>query len=230
MNNYDRLIIELAKRLTSAISHNNAVSVKELLDTVTANSCGLRDLMMHQDDFRGCLLDTVAAKSGFVLRDLLMHQDWFGRSVLYIAVVEGNLEVVNALLKSAEKEGVVLDLVLLPDKIGGSCLWEFLNTRDPHNPLHKNDLDVMQALLDVGGKPLVMMMTRSGNNCLHRAMRLRNLEIVNLLLRFGGGELAENKNIHGISPLKIALQQKRQYGNSEIVDTLLDDIGRGSTI
>jgi ankyrin repeat protein len=113
-------------------------------------------------------------------------------------------------------------LVLLPDMCGNSCLSELL--RAPCNHLHKNYLGVMQALLDVGGRDLVMMTNSYGNNCLHKAVKLRNLETVNLLLRYGGGDLTENKNTHGISPLKRALEQQRQYGNTEIVDTLLCDI------
>jgi ankyrin repeat protein len=62
---------------------------------------------------------------------------------LFLAVKEGHLEVVNALLEVGGRE-----LVMLTRDNGVSCL--FISAKNGH-------LEVVRALLEVGGRELVML-------------------------------------------------------------------------
>jgi len=74
-------------------------------------------------------------------------------SYLFLAVKNGNLEVVNALLEAGGRE-----LVMLTADNGVSCLW--ISAQYGH-------LEVVNALLEAGGRELVMLTMDNGASCLY---------------------------------------------------------------
>ena len=97
-------------------------------------------------------------------------------SFLFLAVKEGHVEVVRALLEAGGRE-----LVMLTSDNGASCLMI---------SAEKGHLEVVNALLAVGGRELVMLTADNGFSCLMISAQEGHLEVVNALLEAGGRELA----------------------------------------
>jgi hypothetical protein len=55
--------------------------------------------------------------------------------------------------------------------------------------LKEGHLDVVRALLEVGGRELVMMTRNDGDSCLYISAKKGHLDVVNALLEAGGREL-----------------------------------------
>ena len=168
------------------------------------------------------LLPTLMALAGDRARDLLLQTNQLGQSCLSRAINEGNIPVVNALLEAARAEDnlhagsqVLRQLIMLRDVGGKSCL---------HFAVEKQHLSIVKALLDAAGDAtrelLAMVVTRTGNSCLHLAVnagRMRrspsgdqvNLYMVSALFKAGGRELLMMKNNTGDSCLHLAAANAR---------------------
>lgn len=168
------------------------------------------------------LLPTLMELAGDRARDLLLLTNQRGQSCLSSAINEGNMPVVNALLDAARAEDnlhagsqVLRQLIMLRDVDGKSCL---------HFAVEKQHLSIVQALLDAAGDAtpelLALVVTRTGNSCLHLAVsagRVRrspsgyqaNLYMVSALLKAGGRELLMMKNNTGDSCLHLAADDGR---------------------
>ena len=168
------------------------------------------------------LLPTLMALAGDRARDLLLQTNQLGQSCLSRAINEGNIPVVNALLEAARAEDnlhagsqVLRQLIMLRDVGGKSCL---------HFAVEKQHLSIVKALLDAAGDAtrelLAMVVTRTGNSCLHLAVnagRVRrstsgdqmNRYMVNALIEAGGHDLLMMKNNTGDSCLHLAAANAR---------------------
>jgi ankyrin repeat protein len=166
-------------------------------------------------DVVDALLAALLAGAGDMARELLMQTDQFGQTCLSRAIQEVNLPVVNALLEAASTKNNLRELIMLPDLAGKSCM---------HFAVEKQHLSIMNALLDAAGTAtpqlLALVVTRTGNSCLHHALnagRLRRspggdqttLHIVNALLQAGGRELILQQNSTGDSCLHLAAANAR---------------------
>ena len=80
---------------------------------------------------------------------------------------------------------------------GVSCLW--IRAQDGH-------LDVVNALLEAGGRELAMMTTDNGASCLMISAQIGHLDVTNALLEAGGRELVMLTTDTGASCLSVARQ------------------------
>jgi ankyrin repeat protein len=161
------------------------------------------------------LLNVLLAFAGNMARDLLMQTNHTGQTCLSRAINEINLPVVNALLEAGSAKNCLRELIMQQDIRGKSCL---------HFAVEKQHLSIMNALLDATGDAtpelLALVVTRTGNSCLHLAVnagRMRRspsgdqttLHIVNALLQAGGRDLVMQQNNTGDSCLHLAAANAR---------------------
>lgn len=116
--------------------------------------------------------------SGERARDLLMEPTtpFNESSCLHRAARNGDLEMVDALLRFAGKLGAddLRQLLLMPNYYGETCL---------HVSASRGHLHITQALLAAGGRELAMTNDNFGTNCLDTAAIGRHLHIVQALLQ-----------------------------------------------
>ena len=129
-------------------------------------------------------------------------------SCLFLAVKEGHVEVVRALLEVGGRE-----LGMMTRENGASCLM--ISAQEGH-------LEVVRALLEAGGRELVMLTADGGFSCLYVSAQEGHLEVVNALLAVGGRELVMLTKDDGFSCLMISAQE----GHLEVVKALLEAGGR----
>jgi ankyrin repeat protein len=88
--------------------------------------------------------------------------------------------------------------------------------------VEKGHVEVVRALLEVGGRELVMMTRNDGVSCLWISAANGDLEVVKALLEAGARELVMLTENNGVSCLFISAQR----GHVEVVKALLEVGGR----
>jgi ankyrin repeat protein len=149
-------------------------------------------------------------------RDLIMEPTALhnNTSCLRQAALNGDLEMVDALLRFAGKLGAdaLRQLLLMPNYCG-------------ENPLHvsasRGHLHIVKALLGAGGRELAMTTDDFGESCLGAAAREGHLEIVRALLQAHPELLMLETDSR-----RSCLYTSARNGNLEIVRALLQAGGR----
>ena len=95
-------------------------------------------------------------------------------SYLFLAVQEGHVEVVRALLEVGGRE-----LAMMTRNDGSSCLY--LSAKKGHLDMVKGHLDVVKALLEAGGHKLVMLTMHNGASGLSIARRSNQVQVCRVL-------------------------------------------------
>jgi ankyrin repeat protein len=166
----------------------------------------------HAVDLGGAEVVTALLEAaGERARDLLMepttrHNE---TSCLHQAARNGDLEMVDALLRFAGKLGadVLRQLLLMPNHYGETCL---------HVSASRGHLHITQALLAAGGRELAMTNDDFGTSCLDTAAMGRHLHIVQALLQ-AHPELLTLET----ASRRSCLYTSAQNGDLEIVRALL---------
>ncbi|XP_055954369.1 putative ankyrin repeat protein RF_0381 [Patella vulgata] len=122
-----------------------------------------------------------------------------GRTSLYLAVQNGNLNAVNLLLKMGGRD------VNLSDNKGTSPLML---------AVQNSKTELIKLLLQYGAD--INKQNNRGRTSLYLEVQHKNLNAVNLLLKMGGCDVNLSDN-NGTSPLMLAVQR----GNTEPVEFLL---------
>jgi hypothetical protein len=168
------------------------------------------------------------------LHDAGWMSNWSARSktcggaelgrVLQLSVALGKGRHVRALLQPmAEKEDATALMQLLDDHPS----YLFLAVHEAGDMLDSNEqdlcghVDTVRALLQVGGRQLMMITRDDGWSCLHAAVYAKKLCIVQELLTAGGTELLMLTSVDGTSCLHKAAEE----GDVDIVQALLQAAG-----
>jgi ankyrin repeat protein len=168
------------------------------------------------------------------LHDAGWMSNWSARSktcggaelgrMLQLSVALGKGRHVRALLQPmAEKEDATALMQLLDDHPS----YLFLAVHEAGDMLDSNEqdlcghVDTVRALLQVGGRQLLMITRDDGWSCLHAAVYAKKLCIVQELLTAGGTELLMLTSLDGTSCLHKAAEE----GDVDIVQALLQAAG-----
>jgi ankyrin repeat protein len=156
------------------------------------------------------LLEAGSAKN--CLRELIMQQDIHGKSCLHFAVEKQHLSVMNALL-DATGEATPELLSLVVTRTGNSCLHLAVNAgrvrRSPSGD--QTTLHIVNALLQAGGRELVMQQNNTGDSCLHLAAANARWLIMKALLQASGPELWMLENDKGEKWMSVLASYIREY-------------------
>lgn len=208
--------------LCAAANAGHVDVMRELLRS--AKQSGVLDqlLMLKTEEGYTCLYLAVMSCQLEVVNELLAlnsrfllnaHNRW-GGSCIAAAASDGDLRIVQALLRAAERSGDLEEMVAATNDIGLSVLYSAI--RYEHLP-------VMQEFLRVGGETLLMHQEGySLRGCLHLAAETQRAgpEIVKILTHYAGAharDLLLQTDRHGGTCLHSAVEND----NMPVLDALL---------